>query len=387
MGRDNSINDELLEAAKYGDMETLNLILLEIQGPYNIEVKDNGYTALMFAAMHGHVDVVRALLDKGADIEAKDDHIKCTALICAATNGHNPVVELLLDKGADIEAKDDKNQSTSLIWAAHEGRYQVVPTLIDRGADTKAKDIYGFTALMRSVDKGNIAIVRKILKKDKSNINDKYNNSLSAFMIAVMSRNINLKIITLLLDSGADINTQDLKGETPLMKAVANKNYDFMKLLLTKGADVNARDKYNVTALIHAIVRHDDLTLVQTLLASQNIILDLQCSRGGTALMYASTKKPLEMVKALFDTKRPIDINIKDNYGRTALFYAAYGGNKEVAEYLITKGADINIKNKQEETAFDWANKKGHIDIANILINPKSLEDPTVVSAAKKFKE
>ncbi|RYP75956.1 hypothetical protein DL771_002028 [Monosporascus sp. 5C6A] len=85
--------------------------------------------------------VSRLLLDRGADIEAKNN-IGYTPLLGAAFEGYETVVKLLLDRGADIEA-EDKSGITSLLWAADKGHKTVVELLLDKGADIKVKDESG----------------------------------------------------------------------------------------------------------------------------------------------------------------------------------------------------------------------------------------------------
>ena len=61
------------------------------------------------------------------------------------------------------------------------------------------------------------------------------------------------------------------------------------------------------------------------------------------------------------------DVNLKDNWGRTPLHYAAGAGYKEIAELLITNGANINKKNDGGETPLDWAIKRKHTETADLL--------------------
>jgi ankyrin repeat protein len=83
------------------------------------------------------------LLDKGADIEAKDKD-GWTPLLYAAVTMHEAIVRMLLDKGADVEAKNEDGR-TPLLYAAERGHEAVVRMLLDKGADIKAKDKDGWT--------------------------------------------------------------------------------------------------------------------------------------------------------------------------------------------------------------------------------------------------
>ena len=116
--------------------------------PDLIAAKDNdGWTALHWAAMNGHKDVVALLLDRmDPDLIAAKDNDGWTALHCAAMNGHKDVVALLLDRmDPDLIAATDNDGRTALHWAAQNGHKDVVALLLDRmeGASIAAKDSYG----------------------------------------------------------------------------------------------------------------------------------------------------------------------------------------------------------------------------------------------------
>jgi len=121
--------------------------------------------ALTWAAEGGHEAVVRLLLEKGADIEAKDEFEE-TALIKAAEYGYEAIVRLLLEKGADIEAKD-KCGRTALIRVAWY-REAVVRLLLEKGVNVKAKDHSGETALIKADKFGCKAVVRLLTPLDDS---------------------------------------------------------------------------------------------------------------------------------------------------------------------------------------------------------------------------
>ena len=68
--------------------------------------REDGWTCLIDAASYGHLDICRLLIDKGAQVEAKDSD-GWTPLHSAALRGHVEIVRLLCDRGADVEARDN----------------------------------------------------------------------------------------------------------------------------------------------------------------------------------------------------------------------------------------------------------------------------------------
>jgi ankyrin repeat protein len=108
--------------------------------------KDNNLrtTPLIYAAWYGRVEVVRVLLEGGANVEGADAH-RQTALHAAAFKGHLDVCRLLLDRGAKVDHLDIW-KDTPLHWAAWKGHLSVVKLLVKRGADVSVKDGYGQTA-------------------------------------------------------------------------------------------------------------------------------------------------------------------------------------------------------------------------------------------------
>ncbi|CAJ2506758.1 Uu.00g079440.m01.CDS01 [Anthostomella pinea] len=133
--------------------------LLIISNNCDLEAKDSyGLTLLSCAAAYAHVDVVKQLLEKGADYEAKDSRNGRTPLSWAATYGHVDVVKQLLEKGADYEARDSYGR-TPLSYAGH---VDVVKQL-EKGGECKTRDKGGQTPLSQVVadGRGNVVIMQK----------------------------------------------------------------------------------------------------------------------------------------------------------------------------------------------------------------------------------
>jgi len=127
----------------------------------NVDAREGvvyGQTCPHTAAMNGHLAICRLLLDKGAQLEAKDS-VGWTPLHWAASQGHIEIVRLLCDRGADVEARDIGGRRP-LHWAAYHGHISVVKELIeDRNAEINARNDDGGTALTmaRINDKHDVA--------------------------------------------------------------------------------------------------------------------------------------------------------------------------------------------------------------------------------------
>ncbi|KAF2181428.1 ankyrin, partial [Zopfia rhizophila CBS 207.26] len=225
----------LLRAAEKGLEDDVWLMLTRSDIEANL--KDiNGQTALSLTARYGHEVVVKLLLDKGVDLEAKDKDNGQTPLLWAAQYGHEAVVELLLNTGADLEAKDNDNSQTPLLWAAKEGHEAVVKLLLDKGADLKARDKNGQTPLSWAAEKGHEAVIKLLLKLllDKSvdlEAKDKNNGQTP---LSLAARYGHEAVVKLLFDKGADLEAKDKNGQTPLSWATQKGHGAVVKLLLDK---------------------------------------------------------------------------------------------------------------------------------------------------------
>jgi RNA polymerase sigma factor (sigma-70 family) len=118
----------------------------------------NGWTPLHLAAHYGHLDVVRMLLDHGADIEAVSQNaIANTPLSAAAWGDHRDIVAALLDHGAQVDAPNAWG-STALRRAVDAGREELARLLLSRGADPLRADSAGLTPLAAAEQMGDASM-------------------------------------------------------------------------------------------------------------------------------------------------------------------------------------------------------------------------------------
>jgi ankyrin repeat protein len=156
----------LFQAARYGDIANVRKYL---DLGTNIDVEDyRGLTSLQIACIYGHLDVVRLLLDRGANIEAAGGSTGQTALILASLEGELEIVKELLDRGANTEAADTLHGWNSLMLASWKGKLDVVKELVRRGANIFAKNSAGVTA--RQIAQTDVPEVEKFLREKEQAI-------------------------------------------------------------------------------------------------------------------------------------------------------------------------------------------------------------------------
>ena len=158
------LNPELLEVAGNGRTGTVKLrirMLLRNGANPNAKRHVDGVTALMRASKRGHTQTVKALLDAGADVDAKN-HSGFTALMFVR-NGGTEIVQILLDAGADLDAKEHDG-TTPLMAAAATGESEIVQALVEAGAGVNAKNSKDYSALMLAEEEGYPEII-ELLKK------------------------------------------------------------------------------------------------------------------------------------------------------------------------------------------------------------------------------
>jgi hypothetical protein len=191
----------------------------------------DGWTALMLASESGRTDVVRALLDRGANVNTKQkDKVYRggygggdTALILASKNGHLEVVQALLDKGADRDTMNNVDM-TALEFASEKGYLEVVRALL-------RKDCKLNKALWLASEKGHFDVVKALLDKGAD-----VSGSMGEHALIGASEEGYLDVVQSLLDGGANVKCENSRGETAQELAFKNGHLDVVKLLLRHGA-------------------------------------------------------------------------------------------------------------------------------------------------------
>ena len=242
------------------------------------------------AARRGDWGAVRALVEQGADVTARQGD-GATALHWAAYRDEPDAAGLLIAAGADVNAANDLGVTP--LWAAAEnGGAAVAQRLLEAGADPNAPLLSGETPLMTAARVGAADVARR------------------------------------LLEAGADAEVTGARGQTALMWAVSQRHPAVVEALLAYGAAVDARSD----------VRAE---VVKTTPEPWNPEYVVEVPRGGyTPLLFAA--RVGDLVSARLLVAAGADVNDQPPYGTSAVVVAAHGGHGGVAAFLLEQGADPN---------------------------------------------
>ena len=388
--REQDVDDhsfELMQAAEAGRIDRMSRCLEN--GAEINWVSVNGQTPLTAASRNGHIEAVRFLVEHGADpflcgsdgttaltaasrsrnfelvkylleelrldVNARD-HLGWTPLYCAVLDNQPELVKYYLDHGADIGSRD-REKRTVLITAAHgtfttdEQALELLKLLIDRGAEVDAQDKKGFTALFEAALQRKIKCIGFLIDSGANVLHHDRNGNSILLNLLIEYRRFNQRIsvdrefedlIHLLLGRGADLNSCNRDGTTPLMAATD----DLIEYLLSLGANPSASDRSGTTVAMH----HAESLNIVKLLAEYGADLRVKNQKGEDVLLLTHPSR--DYIEYLIE-EHGFPVDDRDHEGNTILHRACSKGYLDSVKYLIRHGADPNIRNRQGNTPHD----------------------------------
>jgi ankyrin repeat protein len=316
-------------------------------------------TALWYAAHVGNIEVVKLLVEAGADVNPGS-----WPPLCAAVDEDNTAIaEYLIDHGANVNyPKDWGPLQEAATTKSH--NIEMVKLLIERGADVNATS---WPALHTAISRAKNRDMAEFLIQHGADVNAKDTYGYTPLYYAI--RYIyNSDFINLLIAKGAKVDTKCTGGETALMSGAVIGRTEAVKLLLEAGADINAKDDRGQTALHRMMdISYRPSKNMAELLLARGADVNSKDKDGRTPLHLAAESADADIVELLLDNGARINEK-DDESGFTALHYAARFGNKDAAEVLIARGADINAKDKQGHTPLQVAVNHDY-KVAELLIN------------------
>ena len=217
---------------------------------FTIYKQDQGRTELHYACKDNKAWIARACIAfNDHDINAPDEY-GSTPLHLACFHSHVDVVKLLLESGAQpsLYHKDHDEGYKPIHYAIHSNKVDVVKLLLSYHEEDKEMALEG--AFLLAVQAQNIEIVKLFLGVWPDIIHSRFANGCTALHLSCM-RNFsdNKEVMEFLLASGAGVNAVNDYGRTPLFNAVAHGRPECAKVLLAAGANVNQRDTEGNTSL------------------------------------------------------------------------------------------------------------------------------------------
>ncbi len=317
--------------------EVLEKIVTRLKKPRDVGNTENTdekvlfekWTPLMIAVWRDEVDVVRLLLSKGEEVNAKVEGGH-TALGRAAWKGRLDIVDILLQAGAEINMVNDADTSP-LILAAKYGHKEVVLRLIQKYFDQYGEISLFDKALYAGCGQVYGTIVEAIVDSGVA-FEIEESEQLPSVLLLAAAFNGECNLVDILLRYGADINTTDEAGRSPLMLAAESGQKEIVGRFLQKNAEIDIQDKQGYTAI--SLAAH----------AGNSEIVALLINAGS-------------------------NIQIKSKYGNTPLILAADAGHEGIVRQLIDQGGEIDAVNKSENNALIIAMKRSDKNVARALLD------------------
>lgn len=305
---------------------------------------------LVYAASSGPVDIVKALVRSGADVNQRDEQFGYTALMVAAKRWKDSrlIVEFLIENNADPLIVDDCRDS-ALRFAVQSANFTSAKFLLEAGIDINSTNEDGQTSLMHACDFSLEPLkMTKFLIAHGADFRLVDRQGRTALFYALQHRG--LEAAGFLLELGADINLKNKAGQNFLMLVLDNFNqeehlYDITSFLLKKGINVADVDHSGRSALTRA--PKGGANTVKLLLDAGADVNGKDCS-GQTPLMSACkapSSRDILLVLKLF-IERGARIEDVDNEGKSALAHAIANSSMENAAILLLIEAGANIEEK-----------------------------------------
>jgi len=316
------------------------------------------------AAESGHVEVVKLLVDLGADVNQQSGELG-TSLHLAAERGDLPMVQFLIEHGANVNAnKDHGSGPAPLQVALFNKKPDIVDALIAAGAKP---NFYTASAT------GDLATLRRGFLEDATILSRPDGQGRSALAYAAVSGQ--LASAQLLISLGAKDYSDDPYHRTAVYWALRERNLKMTRILLESGADPNL-----LSAATDSDVSIDFARLLLKYKADPNYAE----TNGLRPLHYAAYWERQDIAQLLLDAGADIDgvttertgLMCGPSYGKgdTPLMVAAENTRPAAVRFLVDHGAKLNVRNEVGETALHLAvrvaiDRKEGLDLVTLLID------------------
>ena len=361
------------------DLPEFVTVLLTNGADINSMSKDG--TVLMMAARWDYPDTIKILLghtNPKPDLEIRmtseegSEEYDCTALELACNNGHRLCASLLLEAGAIMsdklkngtyalqyarragkdgeamlnlllkygmrhEADDDGNTALHSIW--RDTPISAVKLLVDSGAPVDVVNAKGYTPLAIAVDLDNVEVAKYLIsKKARLNI---YSPKFGSILHLACTSSTSLELVKLIIKGKDDHGLVD---------------YDFGGSVLYAALERNRRD-----------LRHN---IVRCLIEDARVDVNARGGSLGYPIICAAQRADSSLLRYLI--RHHADVNVADDLGRRAIHFcvrnASLGSRKSPISELATAGADLQVKDNYDRTPLHFAASFGSLSTLDCLL-------------------
>jgi euchromatic histone-lysine N-methyltransferase len=204
-----------------------------------------------------------------------------------------------------------------------------------------------------------------------SDPNSKYEEHEDETALHAAAAEGNLLILHVLIQSGANLDVINARLSTPLMEAVENDRNDCVDHLVRVGASLDFRGEDGMTAF-HIASKQGNLHSVKTILESRRVDVNLQDDGGWTALIWATEHKQKNVVDYLLT--KGADPMIQDDEENICLHWAAFSGDVDILSIFMQSALDINCVNKHGDTALHIASRRDNVEAVNLLCSRQDVD-------------
>lgn len=274
-----------------------NLDIVEYLLKYkNINIKDEkGFTLLHYAACYDDPNIIKFLLDKGANLESKS-LTGGTPLMTSVYFGRIKIIKYLLDKGANIKAFDNAYTDTYFLALQSPNlNKEVLDLLIKYGAKVD-RPYLGTSVVQILLEKDRLDILEHLIKKHGLKIKTQKKGRLGLVAWLYTQKHLRKHIEPIIKLGATPLTYGDQYYSLPYY-AMKRDDVELIKFMITKGYDINWKDKYGKNLLFHIINQSSDRFFTELIKLGANP--NISIPNHGSLIEYAMKKGHVEKVKIL----------------------------------------------------------------------------------------
>jgi len=404
LAKDRNGNSVLHLCAENGFLELIEYIFEK--GGGSIDINDTNKkkeTPLHMAVRNNRADVVKFLVEKGADIEARDV-LGATPLFASLEVDNLDLAKYLVEKGADINV-EAFNGKRLVHLAGSSKTVDTIKWLVSLGLDINVRDKEENLPIHYTCMSGELNTLVFLIQKGQP-INECNKRGYTPLHIACESGQ--LIIAKALIDFGADVKLTTPTGRSALHLCAEKGYWGPAQILIIKGVDVNIRDKSGYTPLHLAVMNGEDRFVQLIVARGADICMKNNTGRNAIDLLkesmnwfklpegptysqvrkYEGFRKTYRLLTALICEDYLVSINSK-NVDRTKtlcetypdfakIFYlgkapihrAVWSHSLDIVRLLISVGVDLNVHEISQEgfTPLHIAVKERQINMVDVLL-------------------